>query len=126
MSRIGRQDHTALERLSALLRNSRKVDWRKQIEIASGLVNPNWGDDYIQAVFTYVGRRHGGALGQRVFLQNNLSVVIAPCKSVLPRSAQVSFSTFWLSASSSPACVVLSAGTAYLLSENIGTQQPGL
>ena len=122
---LGLGGRAILERLSALLRNSRKVDWRKQIEIASGLVNPNWGDDYIQAVFTYVGRRHGGALGQRVFLQNNLSVVIAPCKSVLPRSAQVSFSTFWLSASS-PACVVLSAGTAYLLSENIGTQQPGL
>ena len=84
------------------------------------MVNPNWGDDYIQAVFTYVGRRHGGALGQPVFLQNNVSVVIAPWKSVLQRPPLFGFSA------SGPACVVLSAGTAYLLSENIGTQQPGL
>ena len=77
-----------LERLSALLRNSRKVDWEKQIEIASGLVNPNWGDDYIQAVFTDVSRRHGGALGQPVFLQNNVSVVIALCKQVLQKPEQ--------------------------------------
>ena len=90
--------------------------------IASGLVIPNWGDDYIQAVFTDVSRRHGGALGQGqpVFLQNNVSVVIAPWKSVLQRPPIFGFSA------SGPACVVLSAGTAYLLSENIGTQQPGL
>ena len=128
MPRIGLGGRAILERLSALLRNSRKVDWEKQIEIASGLVNPNWGDDYILAVFTDVSRRHGGALGQGqpVFLQNNVSVVIAPCKHVLQRSEQASFSTFCFFPASSPACVVLSAGTAYLLSENIGTQQPGL